>query len=96
MTETPRALRSQTVWFQSPPMSNVNMSLIDDDIRELFLHVIGRFNEALRAVTKQHGARLIDVNAVTTAENGQARRGHYIYTNHIRPTALIEAFSPDA
>jgi len=47
-------------------------------------------------VGKQHGARLIDVNAVTTAENGQARRGHYIDTNHIRPTALIEAFSPDA
>ena len=73
-----------------------NPRFADYVIRELFLHVIGRFNEALRAVTKQHGARLIDVNAVTTAENGQARRGHYIDTDHIRPTALIEAFSPDA
>jgi hypothetical protein len=72
------------------------MSLVDDEVRDVFLGVIGRFNERLRAVTAERGARLIDVNAVTTAEDGAARRGHYIDTNHIRPSALIEAFKPFA
>ncbi len=87
------AERGQTVWFQSPPMSNINMSLVEDEVRGLFLHVIKRFNDRLRAVTHERGARLIDVNAVTTADDGQAVRSHYIDTNHIRPTALIEAYN---
>jgi hypothetical protein len=77
-------------------MSNINMSLVDDEVRDVFLGVIRRFNQRLRAVTAEHGARLVDVNAVTTAEDGGARRGHYIDTNHIRPSALIEAFEPFA
>jgi len=84
--------RDWTVWFQSPAMSNINMSLVEDDVRDVFLGVIRRFNERLRAVTAEHGTRLIDVNKVTTSDDGQARRGHYIDTNHVRPTALIEAF----
>jgi Flp pilus assembly protein TadD len=88
--------RGLTVWFQSPAMSNINMSLVEDDVRAVFLGVIHRFNERLRAVTAAHGARLIDVNAVTTADDGGARRGHYIDTNHIRPSGLIKAFEPFA
>ena len=88
--------RDLTVWFQSPAMSNVNMSLVEDDVRDVFLGVIRRFNERLRAVTAERGARLIDVNKVTTNDNGQARRGHYIDTNHVRPTALIDAFEASA
>jgi Flp pilus assembly protein TadD len=86
------AARGMTVWFQSPAMSNINMSLVEDEVRDVFLQVIRRFNERLRAETAAHGARLIDVNRVTTADDGSARRGHYIDTNHIRPTALVEAF----
>ena len=88
--------RNLTVWFQSPAMSNINMSLVDDEVHDILLGVIRRFNERLRTVTSEHGARLIDVNAVTTAEDGGARRGHYIDTNHIRPTVLIEAFAAAA
>ena len=86
------AKRGQSVWFQTPPMSNINISLVEDDVRELFLHVIKRFNDKLRAVAHEKGARLIDVSAVTSADDGSAVRSHYIDTNHIRPTALIEAF----
>ncbi len=85
--------RGLTVWFQSPPMTNINMSLVEDDVRDVFLGVISRFNDQLRRVTAEYGARLVDVNAVTTTEDGTARRGHYIDTNHIRPSALIEAFA---
>ena len=87
------AKRGHTVWFQSPPMSNVNMSLVEGEIRDLFLYVIKRFNDRLRMVTQERGARLIDINSVTTADDGSAARGHYIDTNHIRPSALIEAFA---
>ena len=80
-----------TLWLQSPPMSNVATRLLSDADADVFLAIIARFNERLRAEAAARGLPLIDVNAVTTDADGEPVREHYIDTNHVRPTALIAA-----
>jgi Flp pilus assembly protein TadD len=81
-----------TLWLQTPPMTNVTVNLLMNLDRSIFLGIIERFNERLREAAAQNGLRLIDVKAATT-EGDHARYSHYIDTNHVRPTALIEALA---
>ncbi|MBN33709.1 MAG: hypothetical protein CMM46_02830 [Rhodospirillaceae bacterium] len=83
--------RGWTLWLQTPPMSNVNTSLLLTDDRLAFLGIIERFNERLRAEAEAHKLPLIDVKAATTTPKRTPRHTHYIDTNQVRPTALIEA-----
>lgn len=84
--------RGWTLWLASPPMTNVNTGLILGGEREAFLGIIERFNTRLAAETAERGIPLVDVHAVTRDEDGRPERRHFIDTNHVRPTALIEAF----
>ncbi|MDG2482317.1 MAG: hypothetical protein P8Q36_15830 [Alphaproteobacteria bacterium] len=83
--------RGWTLWLQTPPMTNVTTNLLMDHDRIAFLSIISRFNERLRDAAQAHDLCLIDVKAATTSNDNRARHSHYIDTNHIRPTALIEA-----
>ena len=83
--------RGWTLWLQTPPMSNVTTNLLLTDDRLPFLGIIERFNERLRAEAEAHNLPLIDVKAATTTPERTPRHTHYIDTNHVRPTALIEA-----
>ncbi len=84
--------RGWTLWLASPPMTNVNTALILGGEREAFLGIIARFNERLAAETAARGIPLIDVHGVTRDGDGRPERHHFIDTNHVRPTALLEAF----
>ena len=92
MAETAQA-RGWTLWLASPPMTNVNTGLIPEDERGPFLGIIARFNERLREEAAARGLRLVDVHAATRESGGAPVRRHFIDTNHVRPTALLEALA---
>jgi len=87
------AARGWILWLASPPMTNVNTALIFDGEREAFLGIIARFNERLRDEAQARGLPLVDVHAVTRDEAGAPQRRHFIDTNHVRPTAVLEALA---
>lgn len=87
------AHRGWTLWLASPPMSNVNTELMKAGERKDFLGIIGRFNGALAAEAEGRGLPLLDVHGATSDDQGRPRFGHYIDSNHVRPTALLEAFA---
>lgn len=92
MAETAQA-RGWTLWLASPPMTNVNTALILEGERGPFLGIIARFNERLREEATARGLPLVDVHGVTRDSDGTPVRRHFIDTNHVRPTALLEAFA---
>jgi Flp pilus assembly protein TadD len=92
MADTAQA-RGWTLWLASPPMTNVNTTLIGGGEREAFLGIIARFNERLAAEAAARGLPLVDVHAVTRDEDGNALRRHFIDTNHVRPAVLLEALA---
>lgn len=85
--------RGWTLWLASPPMTNVNTNLMGDHECEVFLGIIARFNARLAEEAAGHGLPLVDVHGATRDDNGAPLRQHYIDTNHVRPSALIEAFA---
>lgn len=87
------ARRGWTLWLASPPMTNVNTNLMSDHEREAFLGIIARFNARLAEEAAGHGLPLVDVHGATRDTGGAPLRRHYIDTNHVRPTALLEAFA---
>ena len=82
-----------TLWIASPPMTNVNTALLGDWEADAFLGIIGRFNERLALETGARAISLLDIHGATRGEDGRPVRRHFIDTNHIRPTALLDAFS---
>jgi len=87
------AARGWTLWLASAPMTNINTALIGDGEREIFLGIIACFNERLRDEAQARGLPLVDVHAVTRDEDGAPLRRHFIDTNHVRPTAVLEALT---
>ena len=60
--------------------------------RGLFLEIIDRYDDRLRAEARDRGCPVIDLFAVTFDQQSGIVGSHYFDGNHIYPPAVIEAF----
>jgi tetratricopeptide (TPR) repeat protein len=83
--------RGLTPIVAGPPASNVQVEVMKTIARHAYLEVIERFNRMLGAAARRHGFAYADLLAATRSAGALGRPGLYIDTNHILPTALVEA-----
>jgi len=74
------------------PATNTPLEVLAANDAKLFVNLIHTFNQALKNAALTSGIDFLDVYALTNRGDGIANWQWYIDSNHLLPSAIVEAF----
>lgn len=84
---------ARTLIIQGVPATNYDLEAMSADDAMLYCRMMEYFNTVLRHRTFNAGMCFLDVFAMTNLGDGRANGAWHIDANHLRPDAMIHAFS---